>query len=375
MANRNEDVVTKPSAETADHLEKAVRANDKTGYDNAMAEVNNYQNTHSPQENKAYTAAVTKKLEDDKVLPTVALFEAQSSFSKIDTSGNGRLERGELDNFANRRDVNDLQRNLIGNIQQNYEKIRDIDTWGETWYGGNSAAITKGDINDGVKEQQAQMNLYAPDKSGKSLIDKLVDKDGNIPHGTIAELRALEAKHPGQYLSPEDKKTLDDLDSKRSWYSRIPFTDDMSASRLNKAASDSATSAPALKDQPRDSRIETPTEATATSTPHQREMAAQYSREVGHSREHEQAQKDRDVEIAKALTVHSHQSYAHSAERLLALAGNHDPSAKELREVSHQLWVADGQKKKGELHANHTLTLDDSLKNNPALAKLFAPIE
>src|ERR1700677_1882105 len=93
--NRTEDVVTKPSAETADHLEKAVRANDKTGYDNAMAEVNNYQNTHSPQENKAYTAAVTKRLEDDKVLPTVALFEAQNSFNKIDTSGNGRLERGE----------------------------------------------------------------------------------------------------------------------------------------------------------------------------------------------------------------------------------------------------------------------------------------
>ena len=62
MAIRNEDVVGKPAQETATNLERAVRTNDKQGYDNAMNEVNKFRDTHTPDENKAYTTAITKKL-------------------------------------------------------------------------------------------------------------------------------------------------------------------------------------------------------------------------------------------------------------------------------------------------------------------------
>jgi hypothetical protein len=373
MANRStDDVVTKPATDTAAHLEKSVRTNDKQGYDNAMAEVNKYRDTHTPDENKAYTAAITKKLEDDKVLPSVALYEAQSSFKKMDTSGNGKLEKGELDQFANRRDVNDLQRNLIGNIQQNYDKIRDINQYGERWYGGNSNQITQKDIDAGVKESQAQMNLYAPDKAGKSLVERLVDKDGNIPAGTIKELRALEEKHPGQYLSPEDKKTLDDIDAKRTWASRIPFRDDVSKDKLKEMAVDGGNNQALLEQQPRKSRVETPVAPPENATPHQKEMAKEAVKEQSQA---EAKTKERDEKIAEALKVKPHESYAHSAERLLVLAGKSDFTGKELREVSHQLWLADHQRKKNELHAGQSLTLDDNVKKTPALAKLFAPEE
>ncbi len=373
MANRNTDeVVTKPAVEAATHLEKAVRTNDKQGYDNAMTEVNKYRDTHTPDENKAYTAAVTKRLEDDKVLPSVSLYEAQSSFKKIDTSGNGKLERGELDQFVNRRDVNDLQRNLIGNVQENYDKIRDINQWGERWYGGNSNHITQKDIDKGVKESQAQMNLYAPDKAGKSLVEKLVDKDGNVPHGTLAELRALEEKHPGQYLSPEDKKTLDDLSAKRTWGSYTPFRDDISKDKLTKMAVDGGNTQALLEQQPLKSRVETPVAPPENATPHQKELAKEAAKEQSQA---EAKTKERDEKIADALKVKAHESYAHSAERLLALAGNTNPTGKELRDISHQLWVADHKRKRNELHVGQSLTLDENLKKNPALAKLFAASE
>ncbi len=60
------------------------------------------------------------------------------------------------------------------------------------------------------------MNLYAPDKNGVSFFDRLKAKDGNIPHGTISNLLDLDKSHPGQYLTPEDKKSLEDPSSKRT---------------------------------------------------------------------------------------------------------------------------------------------------------------
>lgn len=376
MAIRTEDNVSKPAQEVASNMEKAVRTNDKQGYENAMNEVNKYRDTHTPDEAKAYTAALTKRLQDDKVLPTVALFELQRDFKKIDTGENERLERGELDNFAHRNDVNDLQRNLIQNVQENYDQIRNINRWGETMFGLNSDAISLKDVNEGVKEQQAQLNLYAPDKQGKSLVEKLVDKNGNIPGGTIKELLNLEAKHPGQYLSPEDKKTLEDIQSKRSWFSRLPFTDDVSKERLEKMATSSATTQQQLEQQPRNSRVDTPAAPTERPSPEKQEMARQYQVEQQEAarKEHEQAVAKEQAQKAlqDALTIHKkNESYAHAAERLLALAGNTDPTGQEIKNLSHQLWVANGRKKAGGVSVGDELQLDDSIKHNEALKKLF----
>ena len=285
-----------------------------------------------------------------------------------------------MENFANRRDVNDLQRNLIGNVQDNYNKIRDINTWGETFYGGNSSAISEKDINEGVKQEQAQMNLYAPDKEGKSFVEKLVDKNGNIPGGTIKELLNLEKQHPGQYLTPEDKKTLEDIQSKRTWLSMLPWTDDVKAPSLQKMATVGDTNQKALEEQPRNSRVETPTAPSERTTQHQKDMAkeAQQEREkeLHETARKEQQQKDRDEKIVDSLKIHAkNHSYAQSAEKLLALAGNTNPTGKELRDLQHQLWVADGRRKSGGLAVGDQLKLDDSIKHNPALAKLFAVVE
>ena len=76
--------------------------------------------------------------------------------------------------------------------------------------------------------------------------------------------------------------------------------------------------------------------------------------------------------IDDALTVRKSQSYAHSAERILALAGNTDPTGKQIRTLAHQLWVADGRRKAGTLVTNQKLTLDDQIRKNPDLRKLFA---
>jgi len=411
--NRAEDAV-KPAIDTANKIETAVRTNDKAGYDNAMTEVNKFRESHSPAEMKAYTGTVTAKLEADKVLPTVSLFEAQNSFDRI-SLGSNRLERGKLDLYKHRDDVNDVQKAFISNIEERYDKIRMISTWGENFYGGNADDIHRNDINEGVKEQQAQMNLYAPGKDGVSLIDKLKDKDGNIPHGTISNLLDLEKQHPGQYLSPEDKKSLEDISSKRGWLSYIPFRDDVSKERLADMATNSAIKPEDLEAQKRGARIATPTtpdnlspretqmkddaakenqraqdalkrEETKTkpntgygyrTEPHS-SYYDQYDRtdryphgHRGTDRDHSDHDRANQEKIASALKVRSGESYAHSAERLLALAGNSDPSSKELREVSHQLWVADHQRKKNELKTGQSLNLDSHLRSNPALARLF----
>ncbi len=418
-ANRTEDVV-KPATDTANKIETAVRTNDKAGYDNAMTEVNKFRESHTPAEMKAYTSTITQKLEADKVLPTVSLFEAQNSFDKI-ALGSNRLEKGKLDLYKHRDDVNDVQKAFITNIEDRYDNIRMISTWGENFYGGNADDIHRDDINDGVKEQQAQMNLYAPGKDGISLIDKLKDKDGNIPNSTIANLEQLEKQHPGQYLSPEDKKSLEDLSSKRSWYSYLPGTDDVSKERLGKMAKDSAVQPEDLEAQKRGARIATPTTPDNLS-PRETQMKEDAAKEDqraqdalkreeaktkpyssnrtdahpsyptrdsydrngyydrndryphGHrGTDYDRADHNRanEEKIASALKVRSGESYAHSAERLLALAGNSDPSGKELKEISHQLWVADHQRKKNGLAKGQSLNLDSNLRSNPALARLF----
>lgn len=147
-SNPAEDI-TKSANQTADHLEDAVRSGNTESYNKAMTEVNTFRDNHTPAESKVYSAAVTKRLEDDKVLPTVSLFDAQVNFSRIDIGNNGRLEKNELDLFENRKDVNDVQAALSANMRKNYDQIRMISQYGESW-GFNSDAIADQDINDGV---------------------------------------------------------------------------------------------------------------------------------------------------------------------------------------------------------------------------------
>jgi len=372
-----------------------------------MGEVNAFRDKHTPEETKGYSAAITKRLEDDKVLPTVSLFEAQSNFSKIDTSGNGRLETGELDLYKNRRDVNEVQAAFIANIQKNYDTIRNYSTWGENWYGGNSKAIADQDINDGVEQQRAIMNLHAPGKDGVSLYDKLSkDKDGNIVGGTFDAALAGD-KAVARTLTPEDKQTILTLQKNQPTFSFNDFNKDA----LEKFERESGLDPNVVQNQKRAARAETPV-SIENLPPRQEQMQKDYEREQGLTREKtvnqvgatervnaqgrersphlypeleagrreaaERArsqegarQKAHDDKLTEALTVRKGESYAHSAERLLTLAGHKDFSKEELRQVSRQLWIADQRRKGGELKVGQKLNLDLNLRDNPALAKLF----
>lgn len=429
-ASRNpaEDV-TKTATQTADHIEQSVRSGDKEAYKRAMSEVNTFRDTHTPDDTKTYTSAVTKKLEDDKVLPTVSLFEAQTNFSRIDTSGNGRLETGELDLYKNRRDVNEVQAAFISNIQKNYDTIRNYSQWGETWYGGNSDAIADQDIDDGFEQQRAIMNLHAPGKDGVSLFDKLnKDGDGNIVGGTFDAALAGD-NAVARTLTPEDRQTILTLQKNQPTFSFNDFNKDS----LDQFTRDSGLDPNAVQNQKRSARVETPV-PIENLPPRQEQMQSDYQREQqqAQAKEKEAAaqreaadarsieaeqrvardtarnphamdrgrhlpnperynrpedrnvgaptqdhyydflrQRHNDEKIADALTVRKGESYAHSAERLLSLAGNTDPSGKELKEVAHQLWVADQKRKSGGLKVGQTLNLDANLRRNQALAKLF----
>lgn len=415
--NPAEDV-SKSANQTADRIESAVRTGDKEAYTKAMGEVNAFRDKHTPEETKGYSAAITKRLEDDKVLPTVSLFEAQSNFSKIDTSGNGRLETGELDLYKNRRDVNEVQAAFITNIQKNYDTIRNYSTWGETWYGGNSKAIADQDINDGVEQQRAIMNLHAPGKDGVSLYDKLSkDKDGNIVGGTFDAALAGD-NAVTRTLTPEDKQTILTLQKNQPTFSFNDFNKDA----LEKFERESGLDPNVVQNQKRDARAETHVSienlparqeqmqkdyereqgltrekaatqvgATERVNAHRRSLAPYYPELEGSRREasgfreapelREAAdrarmqegarQKLHDDKINAALTVGKGESYAHAAEKLLTLAGHKDFSRAELKEVSHQLWVADQRRKGGELRVGQKLNLDQNLRNNQVLAKLF----
>lgn len=403
--NPAEDV-SKSANQTADRIEQAVRTGDKEAYTKAMGEVNAFRDKHTPEETKVYSATVTKRLEEDKVLPTVSLFEAKTNFSKIDTSGNGRLEAGELDLYKNRRDVNEVQAAFVANIQKNYDTIRNYSKWGETWYGGNSKAIADQDINDGVEQQRAIMNLHAPGKDGVSLYDKLSkDTQGNIVGGTFDAALAGD-NAVARTLTPEDRQTILTLQKNQPTFS----FNDFNKNALDKFERESGLDPNVVQNQKRAARAETHV-SIGDLPPRQEQMQKDYEREQGLTKEKTTAQigtaerlntpgrehrpyypeleagrreaadrarmqegtrqKLHDDKINQALTIGKGESYAHAAERLLSLAGHKDFSRAELKQVSHQLWVADQRRKGGELRVGQKLNLDLNLRDNPVLAKLF----
>lgn len=79
-----------------------------------------------------------------------------------------------------------------------------------------------------------------------------------------------------------------------------------------------------------------------------------------------------EKQIKEALTIKKNESYAHCAERLLALAGEKDPTAKQIRELSRQLWIADHRRKAGTLNSGQVLNMDEHVRKNPSLKKLFS---
>lgn len=95
--------------------------------------------------------------------------------------------------------------------------------------------------------------------------------------------------------------------------------------------------------------------------------------DVGNAMKAEAAKhRDEEQQIKEALTIKKHESYSQCAERLLALAGDKDPSGRQIRELAHQLWVADSRRKGGTLKTGQVLNIDENIRKNPNLKKIFA---
>lgn len=387
MANFKAEDVTR-ATETANKVETAVRDGDHKAYSAAMDEVNTYRKNHTPEEAKTYAMVIEKKLEADKVLPAVTLFEAQHSFKDIDTSGNGRLEKDEVKTYR-KGSENELQRRLLKNVTNDYDNIRQFSTWGENIIGMNSAAIADQDINDGLQQQRGILNLHAPDKNGESLYDRInKDKEGNIPGGTFDKILAGD-EALAKTLTPQDKETIKLLKENEPfyWFSSNDFNKD----DLRKFEKESQLDPDAMLQQPRGSRAGTDVplpnlpERQAEMRKENEEQTAKEQQILKDAAEKERQrtelearqkeeiakQKAHDEKLNEALKVNRGESYAHSADRLLKLAGHDDYTKEQLREVSHQLWIADNRRKAGTLPMGHTLAMNEALRKNPALAKLF----
>jgi hypothetical protein len=205
------------SSKAAQQMENAVNKNDPRAWDAAMDEVNKTTSGLSPEQKQQYVAGVTKKLEEDHVLPRVALFEVQRDYDKLDVNGvDGKgdkaLQQWELGNrqVKHNDQFNDVQKELIGSVEKNFDKLHG------SYHPMVGRFLTPQDVKaDIASEKQKEderaslVHLLTKNKDGLSLYDKLPkDADGNIASGGIAQLKNL-----GQ-LSDEDKKALDFLSKK-----------------------------------------------------------------------------------------------------------------------------------------------------------------
>jgi arsenate reductase-like glutaredoxin family protein len=232
------------ATEIATSIESAVRKDDNPSYGNALAEVDKFRLTHSADETQKLVGAITKKLEEDKMLPRVSLFEAKRDFDRIDVSGDGNLKVRELNAFKGQRDVNDLQQKFVEQVASNFDGISKHNTEWST-----ESGITAQDLEAGIKSaaereqrEAALTNLFKKNESGVSLYDKLKDADGNIPPNAIGKLQELDKQNAKVLgLSDQDRASLELLNANKSVNQKVNyFADDMKKEDLKKLCQDNA---------------------------------------------------------------------------------------------------------------------------------------
>ena len=403
----------------AEHLEDAVKHNEDGLYTSAMAEVNAYLTKH-PQEASSYTAAITKKLTDDGMLPRVSLFEAKHDFDAIDFTHSGGLTKVFIDKYRKQEGTNELQRNLLDNITPNKNPLLPKDAYEFKPY--LPSGLGKDDIETAltIREQHREQlqHLFEKGPDNKSLYDSITNSDGNVPDGKFDSMTNL---------SQADKDSLQYLHeyAKRDWH----WNKDMSGDEIKQACKENNLDFDQLRNQPppaqqaaaggplddrtRQAEAEKLKLADAEKAKladaekakladaekakladaekaklADAEKAKLADAEKAKLADAEKAKLAADAEKAKlaeaekaaqqkadfdrALTVKRGNSYAQSAEKLLDLAGVKDPTAQQLRHLTHQLWAADGHHRAYQLHAGHKIRIDDTIRGNHDLAPLFA---
>ncbi len=192
---------TQAAEKTAQHLEEAVRSNDAGKYDEVHKEVDEYRKSHSETDTKAYASAITNKLEQDKLLPAVSMFEAKQDFDKMDTNTDGELSQREIKSFREQRQVNELKQLLLDNVINDQDRISNLSSdhgIGFSFRFGKDKDISKADLDSGLLQEKTAeknrvhlSNLFS--KAGseqQSLYDRIKDSDGNgnVSLDTINEM-------------------------------------------------------------------------------------------------------------------------------------------------------------------------------------------
>jgi len=379
MAKHTNHSDAETSTQVAQRLETAVTSNDSDAYNSAMKEVQKFSRSHSPHDSQAMIGAITKKLEDDQCLPRLALYETKKNFDSIDSNRDGKLNSFEITNFKQVGTRNGLSRNMIADVEGKIDQIGHK----EGVWGFRSSVISREDLDGRLSTSNKLAHLMEKGQDGMSLYDRLKDKDGNIP--TIGKILDLDKKDPAILkLSDEDRETLKYLQSERKYSSMVPYTDDMKSDRLkdifreqdldfdklrsptgtgNKNQSADGSSSSEREQQPAEEtrggrRDATRQQPDQSASPAERETI-------------DAARKKMDAQIKEALTVHEGESYWHSAERLLSLAENNDPTSMQLHRLSHQLWVADHKREANGLSVNQILRVSDQIRENRDVATLF----
>lgn len=232
----------KAANEIATKIESAVRSDDNQSYSNALEEVDKYRASHTQEETNQLVGSIAKKLEEDKLLPRVSLFEAKREFDKIDVGGDGTLQVRELNAFKGQRDVNELQQKFIDHVVQNFDTVGDHKS---DWSSDSSIAMTELDAGikaaaDREQRETALKNLFQKDAKGTSLYDKLKDDNGNIPPQAIGNLLDMDKQNPKVLgLTDQDRASLKFLNESKTINQQYnAFADDLKKDDLKRLCQD-----------------------------------------------------------------------------------------------------------------------------------------
>ncbi len=222
--------VERKAASLSDKMDKAVAQDNRGAYDASMREITEARSLMKPAQQQQFDEQLTKSLE----FQTAALYDLKRNYSNIDTDGNSRLTKQELQAYASDKNTSPLQKLFIEhNILPNYDNIANIshDRWGSS-LGIKDSEIRLKDLDQGLKNSDKMKHFYEKGADGApSLYDRFKDKDGNL-NGLKDAI-----KNPQQYgLSPKDVETLQYINEKRSNWSKLPGTDDMKAGDLKEIA-------------------------------------------------------------------------------------------------------------------------------------------
>jgi hypothetical protein len=307
--------------------------------------------------------------------------ETQHMFDSYHPDGYDRLTKDDINGYAAKDQVNDLERRFIGEVRNHYDDIRNVDgNDGHLWM--NADDITRSDVQKGLTQQSAFHHLFERDLNGKSLMERLApDADGHIEPGKINDWLDSGRDGNGNPLSEEDKRSLELLNNNKSFWESLPFTNDQNKEDIERLAKQNGTNldelnklAPGTRPLDDPNLAESPYKAPPPVQAEEQKLqkianqdADKQALKDKEAKDKETRQKDstaeHDRELAKDLTIRKGEGYWDVAKRILKRTGHDDSTEKETWNLVRQL-------QRENRHARE-LHVGQQLKLNPEYLKRF----